>query len=144
MDKSEQERKILIDQFKIMEKDFGMASRAKLCTNYNFWSFNDSSLSYQSRIIHGLWSNLILVFLLFLYHLSCGHILKKFHQEEFNYSSIQLRIWNEVATIFLVSIVFLVVLKDLLSMGYGLLGLFLLTFILGMGIKIYRKKRLKQ
>ena len=53
----------------------------------------------------------------------------------------QLRIWNEVATIFLVSIVFLVVLKDLISMGYGLIGLFLLTFVLGMGIKLYRKKR---
>ena len=54
----------------------------------------------------------------------------------------QLRIWNEVATIFLVSIVFLVVLKDLISMGYGLIGLFLLTFVLGMGIKFYRNKRM--
>ena len=53
----------------------------------------------------------------------------------------QLRVWNEVATIFLVSIVFLVELKDILGLWYGLGGLFSLMIILGLGIKIYRKRR---
>lgn len=142
VDKSEQERKILIDQFKIMEKRLWYGITWPSCVLTIL--FGLSMIHHFMPITDHPWLvvKLILVFLLFLYHLSCGHILKKFHQEEFNYSSMQLRIWNEIATIFLVSIVFLVVLKDLLSMGYGLLGLFLLTFILGMGIKIYRKKRL--
>jgi len=142
VDKSEQERKILIDQFKIMEKRlwYGITWPSCILTIL----FGLSMIHNFMPITDHPWLvvKLILVLLLFLYHLSCGHILKKLHREEFSYSSMQLRIWNEVATIFLVSIVFLVVLKDLLSMGYGLLGLFLLTFVLGMGIKIYRKKRL--
>ena len=86
---------------------------------------------------------LVFVFSLFLYHLSCGYIFKAFSAGNYKYSSMQLRIWNEVATIFLVSIVFLVELKEILGLWYGLGGLFSLMIILGLGIKIYRKNRLK-
>ena len=142
-DRSSQEKKILVDQFLIMEKRlwYGITWPSCILTIV----FGLAMIHDYFPITEHPWliAKLIFVLFLFLYHLSCGHILKSFHQENYKYTSLQLRIWNEVATIFLVSIIFLVVLKDILSLGYGLLGLFLLTFFLGMGIKIYRKKRLK-
>lgn len=142
VDKSQQEKKILIEQFKIMEKRLWYGITWPSCILTIIFGF---SMVHQFMPISDhpwLILKLIFVLLLFLYHLSCGYILKNFHQNNFKYSSTQLRIWNEVATIFLVSIVFLVVLKDLISLGYGLIGLSLLTFVLGFGIKFYRKKRL--
>lgn len=52
-----------------------------------------------------------------------------------------LRVINEISTIFLVSIVFLVVLKNVLSMVYGVVGLFVLIALLTMGIKVYKNVR---
>ena len=143
VDKTQQEKKILIDQFKIMEKRLWYGITWPSCILTILFGF--SMIQNFMPLTDHPWliAKLIFVLFLFLYHLSCGFILKNFHKEKYNISSFQLRIWNELATVFLVSIIFLVVLKDLLSMGYGLLGLFLLTFSLGLGIKIYRKKRLK-
>ena len=60
-----------------------------------------------------------------------------------NYSSAQLRIWNEVATLFLFSIVFLVILRDTLNMVWGVVGLIGLSILLMIGIKAYKKIRQK-
>ncbi len=62
----------------------------------------------------------------------------------FSWTSTQLRIWNEVATILLVAIVFVVVLKNALDWIYGIIGLFLFIFIIMMGVKIYKYYRLKK
>jgi putative membrane protein len=56
----------------------------------------------------------------------------------FRYSSNQLRIWNEVATIFLFAIVMLVVVKQAMSAVWGLVALLLLIVVLMLAIKIYR------
>jgi putative membrane protein len=53
----------------------------------------------------------------------------------------QLRIWNEVATLFLVAIVFLVVVKDGLVWTQALGGLFAFILVLLGAIKIYKKIR---
>jgi protoporphyrinogen IX oxidase len=82
-----------------------------------------------------------LVFFLYLYHFSCGWILRKLKQEQYPMTSFQLRIWNEVATLFLIAIVFLAVLKSILSMGWGLLGLLMVMILLSSGIAFYRKHR---
>ena len=63
---------------------------------------------------------LTLVFFLYLYHFSLQYIFKQLKKDIVKYSSQQLRFWNEVATLFLVSIVFLIVLKSALSMVWGL------------------------
>jgi putative membrane protein len=47
-----------------------------------------------------------------------------------------------VATVFLVSIVFLVILKNALSMVWGLIGLLMFIIILLLAIRIYKKIRL--
>lgn len=73
-----------------------------------------------------------LVTLLFLYHLSCGKILKQLKNNQVNYTSKQLRIWNEVPTLFLFLIVFLAVFKIPFGMVWGLgmvFGLIILTLL---------------
>jgi putative membrane protein len=52
-----------------------------------------------------------------------------------------MRLWNEVSTLFLISIVFLIVLKSALSIVWGIAGLLVLTFIIMMGVRIYKKYR---
>jgi putative membrane protein len=90
-----------------------------------------------------LWllSKLGFVILLYLYHGSCWWLYRTQLKGEFRYSGTQLRIWNEVATIFLVAIVFLVVLKNTLSMVWGLLGLFVFIAVLMSAIALYKKIR---
>jgi len=84
---------------------------------------------------------LTLVFLLYLYHLSLQYIFNQLKKDQVKYSSQQMRIWNEVGTLFLISIVFLIVLKDALSMLWGLLGLFGIMILLMLGIRLYKKLR---
>jgi putative membrane protein len=61
-----------------------------------------------------------------------------------NWSSGQLRIWNEVATLFLVSIIFIVVLKGQLNWIKGTIGFFAVGILLMLGIKLYKKLRKTQ
>ena len=57
------------------------------------------------------------------YHFYTRKLLLEVRNERFRFSSMQLRLWNEVATVFLFSIVFLVVLKNTVDWLYGVLGL---------------------
>lgn len=75
---------------------------------------------------------------LLLYHLSIHFIYKQQSASIFKYTSQQLRIWNEVATLFLISIIFLVVLKSTISLLWGLTGIFLLFMLLTVGMKMYK------
>jgi putative membrane protein len=84
---------------------------------------------------------LTLVFLLYLYHLSLHRIFKQLQRGEVRYTSQQMRFWNEVSTLFLISIVFLIVLKDALSMIWGLVGLLVVVLLITIGIKLYKKYR---
>jgi len=84
---------------------------------------------------------LIFVFFLYFYHFFLHGIYKKMAKGIFRFSSQQLRIWNEVATIFLVAIVMLVVVKQNLSVVWGLLGLVLFIIVLMSAVKIYKMLR---
>ncbi len=84
---------------------------------------------------------LLFVFGLFLYHFICQKLHSQMKREVFKYSSTQLRIWNEVATLFLFAIVFIVVLKSTLSWIWGVVGIILIGILLMLGIKIYKKLR---
>lgn len=81
---------------------------------------------------------------LYVYHFTLYAIYKQQMQGIFKYTSQQLRIWNEVATIFLVAIVMLVVVKQNMSVVWGLTGLILLVIALMSAIKIYKIIRAKR
>jgi putative membrane protein len=84
-----------------------------------------------------------LVFLLSVYHISLHFLYKKMQAGFFTYSSFQLRIWNEVPTIFLIAIVMLVVVKQNISLLYGLGGLLAFILVLLGAIRIYKGIREK-
>ena len=84
---------------------------------------------------------LTLVFFLYAYHFSLQYLFNQLKKDVVKYSSQQLRIWNEVATLFLISIVFIIVLKDSLQMLWGLVGLVAVTLLILIGIRIYKKMR---
>ena len=84
---------------------------------------------------------LTLVFLLYLYHVSLQVILNQLKKGTVKYTSQQMRLWNEVSTLFLISIVFLIVLKNALSMLWGLAGLLAAVILIMTGMRVYKKFR---
>jgi putative membrane protein len=84
---------------------------------------------------------LIFVVLLYVYFFTLHKIFAQQQKGIFTFSSKQLRIWNEVATIFLVAIVMLAVVKNAVSWIWGLVGLILFVIALMMAIKLYKRIR---
>ncbi len=82
-----------------------------------------------------------LVVFLYAYHFSLQIIFKQLQKGVVKYSSQQMRMWNEVATLFLISIVFLIVVKTALSIAWGLVGLAFVTAAILIGIRAYKKLR---
>jgi putative membrane protein len=96
---------------------------------------------YYGNTPNWLWVKLAFVLGLYAYHMYLGRILKQLLRDEYRWSSQQLRVWNEGATLFLFAIVFLVVVKNLLSPLWGILGIIAMGILLMIGIKIYKRFR---
>lgn len=91
-----------------------------------------------------MWLKLIAVGFLFMYHLQCQRILNQQKLGVYKFSSTRLRLFNELATIFLVAIVFLVVIKSTSGLMWGILGTFIFAGILVLSVYVYKKSRTKQ
>lgn len=89
------------------------------------------------------WMQVKLVFVLgmVVYHFKTQQIMVKLREEKSNWTSGKLRIWNEVATLLLFAIVFLVVLRTAVSWIFGVVGLVSLAVVLMLLIKLYKKYR---
>ena len=144
--KDEPERGILLRQFNVMIKRlwFGITWPSAIITLIlgpwlMFESGWDQSLGTQG----GRWLliKLIFVLLLYVYHFTLHVIYKQESQGIFKYSSQQLRLWNEVATIFLVAIVMLATVKSSMSWVWGLVGLIGFVIVLIGAIRIYKMLR---
>ena len=141
-EREEPARSTLLDQFRIMSRRlwYGITWPSAILTLiFGTW------LAYmQWPIQQWLWVKLVFVAGLYTYHFSL-HLLFRQHQRKiFRYSSQQLRLWNEVATIFLVAIVMLASVKDSLSFIWGLAGLSGFIIILFLAIRIYKFTRDKK
>ncbi|MHC2991126.1 protoporphyrinogen IX oxidase [Pontibacter sp. HJ8] len=138
-EKPEPERNILLNQFKIMQKRlwYGITWPSAVLTLI----FGLTMLYLYGSIPGWLVWKLAFVVGLYVYHFLCHAIFKQQQQGIIRYTSTQLRIWNEVATLFLIAIVFLVVLKSTLSMVWGIVGLLLFSAILMLAIRIYKRVR---
>lgn len=90
-----------------------------------------------------LWLGIKLGFvaLLYIYQFICHKIFKDQQDGKATYTASQMRLWNEVATVLLIGIVFIVVLKSALSLLWGGVGLVVFTLCILLGIKIYKKVR---
>jgi len=83
------------------------------------------------------------VLALIIYHFRCQYIMKALQEGINKWTSTQLRLWNEVATILLFAIVFVVVLKSTVNWIFGVVGLVSLSVILMIAVKIYKRYRSK-
>jgi protoporphyrinogen IX oxidase len=138
-DKTETEKNILRLQFSVMIRRLWLGitwPSAVLTLIFGGWMWyllgnTPSWLMVKLGFVLGL----------FLYHLSLQAIYRQQLHGIFKYTSSQLRIWNEVATVFLVAIVMLVVVKQNMSVVWGLVGLVGLGVLLMSAIKIYKTLR---
>jgi putative membrane protein len=139
--KNSLEKTILQEQFKIMQRRlwYGITWPSSIAV----FIFGTTLASHFWPLTQYPWLMLKLAFVigLYVYQIFLGNIFKKQQKNQILFSPMALRIINEISTIFLVAIVFLVVLKDVLSMLYGILGLILFIVLLMSGIKVYKNRR---
>lgn len=140
-DKSEPEKSILTKQLMVMASRlwFGITWPSAVITLVMGTAMLINQPEWLTQGFMHI--KLTLVFLLYLYHLSLHYIFNQLKNGISKYSSQQLRFWNEVSTLFLIAIVFLIVLKSALSMVWGIGGLLIVTLLIVMGIKFYKKRR---
>ena len=144
--KPEPERSILQKQFSIMIKRLWLGitwPSAILTLILGPWVMLNGNWDKILMDAPGRWLliKLLFVVLLYVYHFTLHAIYKQEAKGIFKYSSQQLRVWNEVATIFLVPIVMLATVKSSISWLWGLVGLIGFVIILMSAIKIYKNLR---
>src|ERR1700754_2574320 len=141
-EKPEPEKTILQEQFRLMIRRLWMGitwPSAILTLIFGPWM-----MILLGGIPTWLVIKLCFVVGLYSYHFSLQAIYRQQMKGVFRFTSQQLRIWNEVATIFLVAIVMLVVVKQNMSWAWGLLGLFLFVVLLMSAIRIYKIVRTRR
>ncbi|HXH99090.1 MAG TPA: protoporphyrinogen oxidase HemJ [Sphingobacteriaceae bacterium] len=140
-DRPDAERLILQRQFQVMESKLWkiITTPAMILTVLA----GIAMLYLNPPLLYADWMQIKLLFVMGLmgYHFKCQSIIKQLKQDKFHWSSSRLRIWNEVATIFLVAIVFTVVLKSAVNWIFGLIGLVLFAVIIMSAVKIYKYYR---
>jgi protoporphyrinogen IX oxidase len=142
-ERPEAEKKLLQTQYLLMERRLWT-----IITNPSMYITVTTGLylAYLYGFFSAGWMHLKLgmVALLVVYHFLCRAILKQHENGVVRWSSQQLRLWNEVATLFLIAIVFVVVLKSMLSVVWGVLGLLVIGITLMILIKLYKNYRTKK
>lgn len=136
-DKPDIEKEILHKQFTMMMKLlwYGITVPSALLTLV----FGPWMWIMLNALPQWLFIKLIFVVLLYFYFISLHLIFKQQIRGIYKYTSQQLRVWNEVATIFLFAIVMLAVVKQAISLAWGLGGLVVFIIVLMSAIAIYKK-----
>jgi protoporphyrinogen IX oxidase len=141
LEKPEPEKTILSSQYKIMENRLWYiitVPSALLTFIIAFWLLlftETGKIWLQMPWMH---IKLFFVFLLYVYMFICHIYYKQLQNDTCKKTSMFFRLWNEVATIILLSVVFLVVMKDELNWIYALLGMVLVVTIIMIATKIYK------
>ncbi len=138
-EKPEPARSILREQFTIMSRRLWLGitwPSAVLTLVFGTWM----GVLYGS-LPQWLVFKIGFVVLLYAYHFTLQAIYAQQQRRIFKYTSQQLRIWNEIATILLVAIVMLVSVKQSMSLVWGLVGISMLIILLLSAIRIYKMLR---
>jgi protoporphyrinogen IX oxidase len=140
----EAERRVLSEQFARMEK---LLLNAIMTPALWLTLLTGTTLLYLTPAwLSQGWMHLKLAFVLGLvaYHFFSRKLLLEMRRGHFRFSSLQLRLWNEVATVLLFSIVFLVVLKNTLDWLWGVLGLLAFAVLIMSAVRLAKKVREKK
>lgn len=139
-DKPDVERQVLQDQFIIMEKRLWTIitwPAAILTTVFGYYMVYNLDLWTANFMI----VKMVLTSLLWVYHIMNHRLYLKFQKNELTWTSMQLRLWNELAAMFLVAIIFVIVLRSAMNWIYGTIGFFVLGVVLMMAIRVYKQIR---
>lgn len=136
------EKQILQMQLRLMQRRlwYGITWPSAILAGF----FGFSLLHPYFPLINHPWlmAKLSLVGLLYAYHMLCGHIFSQLQKGlPCNWSSLRLRLLNEGATLFLVSIVSLVVVRESMGVFKFLAILTILSLLLFFGVQFYKKRR---
>ncbi|MDX1445948.1 CopD family protein [Lishizhenia sp.] len=139
--KASPEKEIISNQLKLMQRKLWYiitipAMILTIC--FGVWLFIEQPFLLKAGWMH---VKLTLLVLLIAYNLICHRIFKKFQRDDIKWSSTQLRFWNELATLFMVAIVFVVMQKNATNWVYATLGFFGVAIGLMIAIKLYKKFR---
>ncbi len=135
------DKEILSEHLKLMTKRLWYIitwPSAVLCTIFAIWLLLLMPAWLQQPWMH---VKLTFVLLLFFYHLKCHQMFKQLQRDEIRYTSNFMRIWNEVATLVLFAVTFLVILKNAFNWIFGVVGIFVLGILLMLGIRLYKRIR---
>lgn len=137
----ENERKVLQDQFNLMQWRlwYIITTPAMLFTVV----FGTLMLFANPSLLQLPWMHLKLGFVVVLlgYHFISQGIMNRLKNGTFRWTSGHLRLWNEVATLILVAIVFLVEMQSTLGWVGGVIGFFGTGIALMLGIRLYKRLR---
>lgn len=92
------------------------------------------------------WLHLKLAFVvgLVVYHFVCRKLILELRKGKFRFTGFQLRLFNEIATIFLFAIVFLVVIKNSVDWIWGIMGLLTFAIVILSAVRIVKSIREKK
>ena len=143
-EKPQPDRKILSDQFEIMERKLWWIIATP--SMYLVVIAGATMMHLAPAWWKQPWLHVKLLFVvgLIVYHFICQQKMKQMAKGVFKWTSTQLRLWNELATVILFAIVFLVVLKNAVNWIFGVIGIILFSIILMMAVKIYKRFREKK
>ena len=146
LDKREEEATILQQQFGVMIRRLWLGitwPSALITLVLGPWLMWQGGWHRSLGDEGGQWLAVKLFFVLglYFYHYSLHVLYKQQMGGIFRYSSQKLRMWNEVATVFLVAIVMLATVKKSISFVWGLAGLVVFVLVLLGAIRTYKRLR---
>jgi putative membrane protein len=138
------EREILIKQYKIMEWRLWYIITWPSAILTLIWGvallyFNPSYLTQPWMLL-----KLLFVACLYAYQILGQRIFKNLYEDRRTYKAYHMRMLNEVSTLVLIAVVFLVVRKDELSWVWGVLSIIGIGLLLTFAVRTYanyRKRR---
>lgn len=143
-EKPEPEKRILLQQFTKMEATLWKI----ICAPAMVISVvaGVSMLILHPMLLQMPWMHVKLSFVvgLLIYHFICQNIVKQLKNNQFKMTSFQLRLWRELATIFMIAIVFVVILKSAINWIYGLIGIMGVAMAIMIAVKMYKNYRLRK
>jgi len=139
--KDEPARSILLNQYRIMERRLWYIitwPSAILTLIFGTWM-----LVLQPAYLSMPWMHLKLFFVacLLAYQFFGQRVYARLEKQPDAYPGYRMRLWNEVGTLLLVSIVFLVVNRDSISWIWGSVGLLGLGGLMAWAAKAYKRRR---
>lgn len=120
-------QRILLEQYQIMKRRlwFGITWPSAIITLI----LGISLIIQLNSLPAWLILKLILLLILYSYHFCCHIVYKQQTADLYKYTSLQLRLWNELATLLLIAIIFAVIFKTSLNLMYLVLSILILAVL---------------